>query len=286
MVDATWGDWFVQEEVEATNPESLSIWYLDCNGFILRTSNTTVYIDPYFGRGNPPRLLRMSSVPMDSNDATLCDAVLVTHEHLDHMHPPSYEPLIEGLGAQLYAPSAAYTSPDCTVETVGYEDQYETVESGDVFEVGDLTVHACEANDPDAIEPVSFVIEHENGTFFHGGDTRPTDNFEDLGTEFDIDVGVLAFGSVGRRYYPEEESTKAYHVYMDENQVLEATNDLKLNRLLPSHYGMWKGLDSDPKSLHEHATSYEYPHVIETIKTGDRIRIDSPGIKPLDILDR
>ena len=285
MPVSTWGDWFVSEEIENADPAGMSLWYLGCNGFAIRTPNTTVYLDPYFGTGNPPRLLRMSAVPMRAEDAIQCDCVLVTHEHLDHMHPPSYEPFVQDLGADLYAPEASYENPDCEVTTEGYEDQYHVVKEGDTVAVGDLTVHVCGANDPDAIEPVSYVLEHKSGTFFHGGDTRPCGSFSSIGDRFDIDVGVLAFGSVGRRYYPDEGETIAYHVYMDENQVIEAANDLQLDRLLPTHHSMWKGLDGDPKGLHEHATSYPYPRSITPIKLGDRVDVQTPGIRPLGILD-
>jgi len=157
---------------------------------------------------------------------------------------------------------------------------------GDSMQIGDLTVHVRGSNDPDAIEPVSYVVEHDSGTFFHGGDSRPAEAFADVGREFDVDLGVLAFGTVGRRYYPDLDETRAYHVYMDENQVLEAANDLRLDRLVPTHYETWKGLDGDPKGLHEHATSHPYPSVIEVAKAGDRLDVGEPGVKPLSILDR
>ena len=285
-VHATWGEWFVREEVEAADPSGLSAWYLGCNGFALRTPETTVYVDPYFGDGHPPRLLRMAPVPMDANDATVCDAVLVTHEHVDHMHPPSFEPLVEGLGASLYAPAACYEQATCDVDVEGYEARCETVEPGDGFAVGDLTVHVRGANDPDAIEPVSYVFEHESGTFFHGGDSRPAEAFASVGREFDVAAGVLAFGSNGRRFDPEAGETVNSNVYMSEDQVVEAANALRLDRLLPTHYQMWKGLDGDPKSLLEHAASFEYPRVVEPITVGDRVDVDRPGIVPLDVLTR
>ena len=40
---------FVGDKIEAADPDGLSIWYLACNGFILRTASMTMYLDPYFG---------------------------------------------------------------------------------------------------------------------------------------------------------------------------------------------------------------------------------------------
>jgi L-ascorbate 6-phosphate lactonase len=46
MIAPTWSEWFVRDEVEGTEPSGLSIWYLGCNGFVLRTAEATVYLDP------------------------------------------------------------------------------------------------------------------------------------------------------------------------------------------------------------------------------------------------
>lgn len=278
MVHATWDDWLVSE-IERSNPEGVAVWYLGCNAFVLRSSSTTLYVDPYFADGDPPKLVRMVPVPMDPADATDCDAVLVTHEHIDHMHPPSYGPLLEA-GASLFAPGASFGSPDYDGDLLIGADERNTVQTGDAVEVGDFTVHVRGANDPDAVEPVSYVVEHDAGTFFHGGDSKTTDEFADVGTEFDIDLGVLAVGTVGRIHYPEEGDTRSRKWYMDENEVIEAANALQLDRLLPSHYDMWAGVTADPKVLHEHAASYPYPRVVDVVRIGDRVYLDAPGVVP------
>lgn len=277
MVHSTWGDWFV-EAVEGSEPDGASVWYLGCNSVILRSSSTTVYIDPYFGDGDPPTLVRMIPVPLDPADATACNAVLVTHEHIDHIHPPSYGPLVEDLGAALYAPLASYEQPDYDGPLRAPANRRHVVAVGDTFDVGDFTVHVREANDPDAIEPVSYVVEHDAGTFFHPGDSRPAPAFADIGETFDLDLGVLAVGSVGNIVDATDGIPRVTRWYMDENEAIEAANALKLDRLLPSHWDMWKGVGTDPKALVEHAASYRYPRVIERVMVGDRVDFGAPGI--------
>jgi L-ascorbate 6-phosphate lactonase len=276
MIHATWDDWLVSE-IEQATPDGVAVWYLGCNGFVLRSATTTLYIDPYFADGDPPDLLRMIPVPMDPADATDCDAVLVTHEHIDHMHPPSYGPLLED-GGRLYAPRASYDDPDYEGEMRVADEQRGVVAVGDTVEVGDFTVHAMGANDDDAVEPVSYVIEHEAGTFFHGGDSKPADAFATIGTTFDIDLGVLAFGTVGNIRYSEDDAVRRTKWYMDENEVADAANALAVDRLLPSHFDMWRGVAGDPNVLHEHVASFEYPRVLEVVDIGDRVDLGSPGV--------
>jgi L-ascorbate 6-phosphate lactonase len=274
MTRSDWGDWLVCE-IEDSAPDGVAIWYLGCNGFVLKASDgTTLFIDPYFGTGDPPRTVRMIPVPFDPEDVSEADALLVTHEHTDHVHGESQAPILENTGATMYAPEDSLRvarEEEAWHEAWDVSDeQFLDVHVGERHEIGSFTINVEPANDPDASQPVSYVIEHESGTFFHGGDARPGE-FEPIGEEYDIDLGVLAFGTVGT--IPDKETGEKVRTkwYSNETQIIEGANDLRLDRLLPSHWDMWRGLTADPKNLHHHAASFEYPSRLELVEIGDRV---------------
>ncbi len=276
MTGTDWGDWLPAEIAEAA-PEGVSLWYLGCNGVTLKAADgTTLFIDPYLGTGDPPRTVRMIPVPFDPEDVREADAVLCTHEHTDHVHGPSQAPILATTGATFYAPedSLSVTEEESwTKEWDVSEDRLVEVTEGETLEIGAFTVHVEPANDPDATHPVSYVIEHEAGTFFHAGDARPGEPFERVGDRYEIDLAVLAFGTVGT--IPDKESGEPVRTrwYSDENMVIEAANQLELDRLLPTHWDMWKGLTADPTVLHRHAGSFPYPESLEIAEIGDRIEL-------------
>lgn len=275
-VHSDWGDWLPREIADAT-PDGFDVWYLGCNGFALKgREGTTLFIDPYLGTGSPPRTVRMIPIPFDPYDVRHVDAVLATHEHSDHVHGSSQAPLLAGHDATFYGPDASVAvteEQNWTEEWDVGDDQFETVAEGDSFEVGEFTVHVEPANDPDATHPVSYVVEHDAGVFFHGGDTKPSDEFERIGEEYDIDLGVLAFGTVGMIRDKETGEPKRTRWYNDENQAVEAASALRFDRFLPSHWDMWRGLTADPKALLHHAKSFEYPKRLELAEIGDRVSI-------------
>ena len=273
MVHSDWGDW-LPRAVEAADPDGLALWYLGCNGFVLKSSSgTTLFIDPYLGTGDPPRTVRMIPIPFDPEDVAEADAVLATHEHSDHVHGPSQAPILAGTGADFYAPAASIETARESGWLEEYDlspGQFERVDEGDAVRIGDLTVRVNPAHDPDADEPVSYLVRHQSGTFFHAGDARPG-GFGGVGRHYDIDLGAVAFGSVGMIPDKETREPERTRWYNDENGVVEVANELRLDRLVPTHWDMWKGMSGDPTALHHHARSFEYPDRLDVVEVGDRL---------------
>lgn len=271
-IESDWGDWLLEDVADA-EPDGVAFWYLGCNGFILKSADgTTVFIDPYLGLGDPPRTVRMIPVPFDPEDVREADAVLATHEHSDHVHGESQAPILEATDATFYGPDESVAVTDEQNWTGRWDvsdDQIVEIEDGDTFEIGDLTISVYPANDPDAAHPVAYVIEHEAGTFVHGGDARPG-QFEQIGEEYDVDVAVLAFGSTGMIPDKQTREPKQTTWYNDENMLVEAANELQTERLVPTHWDMWKGLTADPTVVHRHASSFPYPETISVVEIGDK----------------
>ena len=276
QVHSDWGDWLPRAVADA-DPDGLRVWYLGCNGFVLKAGDgTTLLIDPYLGTGDPPRTVRMVPVPFAPEDVEETDAVLATHEHTDHVHGPSQAPILAGTDATFHAPDAGLA----VVEEEGWreafdlgDDRFAEVAEGDAFDVGGVTVRVEPAHDPDADHPVSYVIEYEGRRFFHGGDARPSEAFADVGDRYDLHLGALAFGSVGMLLDRETREPTRTRWYSDENDVVEAANQLGLDRLLPTHWDMWKGMTADPTALHEHARSFDRPRSLEIREIGDAANV-------------
>ena len=275
MSDSDWGTWLLDAIAEA-EPDTVALWYLGCNGFVLKgCEGTTIWIDPYVGLGDPPRTVRMIPVPFDPADVELAEAVLATHEHTDHVHGPSQAPILANTGAMYYAPDDSLSVARDEESWMDRWDveagQFAEVSEGDFIEVGEFQIDVVEVFDPDATHPVGYAIEHEAGTVFHGGDTKPSDNFAALGDRYDFDLGILAFGSVGA--IPDKQTREPVRTkwYSDENEIVEAACDLQFDRLVPTHWDMWKGLTADPTALYDHVRSFEYPRRLEVVEIGDRI---------------
>ncbi|MGM0604976.1 MAG: MBL fold metallo-hydrolase [Halobacteriota archaeon] len=275
MTVSDWGEW-LPTTIEAADPETVAVWYLGCNGFAMKgRAGTTLWIDPYVGLGDPPRTIRMIPVPFDPADVTVADAVFATHEHTDHTHGPSQGPILERTGATFYGPDA---SLDVALADESWPSQYDVadaqfaeVDAGDTIEVGEFSIDVVETNDPDSTHPVGYLIEHDAGTIFHGGDTKPADSFASIGEQYDIDIGILAFGAVGNipdKVTREPARTKWYST---ENEIVRSASDLQIDRLVPTHWDMWKGLTADPTALHHHARSFEHPKRLDLVEIGDRI---------------
>ena len=277
MSTSDWGRWLL-DEVAATDPSGVDLWYLGCNGFILKGADgTTLMIDPYLGTGDPPRTIRMIPVPFDPTGVEALDGMLLTHEHTDHTHGPSQAPILEATGARCYAPSAAHqkaTETEAWPTRFGVDQaQLVEVDVGDELEIGGFSITVIDTHDPDAVAPVGYVIDHPSGTVVHLGDARPSDGLTDVADGFDINIAIAAFGTAGM--IPDKQTGELVRTqwYSDADEIITIAQQLACTRLIPTHWDMWKGLTADPRGLVDHARSFTHPQHVEILEIGDSTRL-------------
>jgi hypothetical protein len=86
--------------------EQAGIWFLGQAGYIIRSSEVTVVIDPYLsnsGAGGKKESTRLLPVTIDSAELK-AGVYIVTHDHIDHLDPDTVRPYAHKATTQFIAP--------------------------------------------------------------------------------------------------------------------------------------------------------------------------------------
>ena len=156
--------------------EVLFVWFNHYSGVTLKTPSKTLVIDP---------------VDVKPRDFKNVDAVLITHEHYDHLDPSLISELQKSTQCAVVADPTSVKklrhsiSPEKLVEArPGSEVKFDSV-----------SVKVERSNHPPATTPVSFIIASEDGIkVFHTADSLPFPEMAIIGEREKLD---LVFCTVG-----------------------------------------------------------------------------------------
>jgi L-ascorbate metabolism protein UlaG (beta-lactamase superfamily) len=151
-------------------------WFNHYAGVAVKTPTKTLVIDP---------------VDVNNKDFPAIDAILITHEHYDHLDGPLVRKLQEQNQCQILADPTSTRRLSVFIPA----EKLQEMKPGTEAKVGDVAVRAEACNHPPATTPVTFLITSEDGVkIFHTADSMPFPEMKTIGEEHKPDVAFCTVG--------------------------------------------------------------------------------------------
>ncbi|BBD08240.1 metal-dependent hydrolase [Desulfovibrio ferrophilus] len=205
-------------------PDTLT-WYGHAN-FRIDTDDATILVDPFF-EGNP-------SAPVPSAEITTCDAVLLTHDHGDHVG--SSVEICKTTGAQLVAiVGTAGKIQEAGVPAAQIANGI-GINIGGTIEIAGIKITMTQAfHSSDSGLATGYILTLPSGvTIYHAGDTGIFGSMEQWGQLYDIDYALLPIGGV---------------FTMDARQAALACKLLGCAKAVPMHWGTFPVLEQNTSAF-------------------------------------
>jgi L-ascorbate 6-phosphate lactonase len=228
-------------EIEGSpHGDAVRIWGLGGSGFVVRSGDEIVYIDPWLVPPGPERTThRVYPPPFPPYAVRRALAVLSTHEHEDHCNTETLLGINRSTGARFAGPRSSAKK----ALAAGYPPSRVVIlHPGDGYEVSpSLTVRAFQVRDPYEDSALMYLIETPRGNILHSGDTSYFEGFKEVGNVYRVDVALLNFG----KQIPTSE--KPY--YMNADRLASAAMDLGARVVVPMHWNLWVETREDPSPI-------------------------------------
>jgi L-ascorbate metabolism protein UlaG (beta-lactamase superfamily) len=160
------------------NPEKNTIFFVWFNryaGTLIKTPSKTIVIDPVDVK---PRQLQKA------------DAILITHEHYDHLDQRLILETQKNTNCQVITDPASARSLKNTIPP----GKLQEIHPGEETKIGEVSVKAEKCNHP-AAQPVTFIITSEDGVkVFHTADSLPFPEMVAIGEREKLDVAFCTVG--------------------------------------------------------------------------------------------
>ena len=236
--------------------EALGFWGLGQVGVAIKGPEGVLYVDPYLtdSDGEGGTLERTFPPPLRPEDVTDADAVLLTHDHIDHTDPGTLLPISEASPAARFV--APFTARDRLVEAGLDGGRIVVPGVGEPVEVAGAKVTAVPSahteleQDPGRGYPyLGYVVEWNGVTVYHAGDTVVYDGLIETLSAWEVDVAFVPIN--GRDYF---RTAQGIVGNTDLREAAELAETLDFGLTVPTHYDLFAFNGADPG----HFVSYLY----------------------------
>jgi len=240
---------------------SLNIWWLGQEGYVIKSPDLVIYIDPYLSTyaeritlGKPNEHVRMMKSPILPEEVTNADLVLCTHDHADHIDPEGI-PLISRTSEK-----AKFIVPECARQTLLdfniSEERIYTLKGDDALTISGVTVIAVPAKheqfDKDEINGypyLSYIIMIEGLNVLHAGDTIPYNGQIEKFRPNEIDLALVPIN--GRDKFRHDLD---FEGNFDCIEAVDFAHGVKAGLTIPMHYNMFSINTGDVEEFRRIAT--------------------------------
>ena len=156
--------------------EILFVWFNRYAGVTIKTPSKTLVIDP---------------VDVKSRSFQNIDAVLITHEHYDHLDQALVADIHKLTQCAVIADPTSFRRLRNTIP----QEKLQEAQQGSETKLDGVTVKAEKSNHPPAATPLSFIITSEDGVkVFHTSDSLPYPEMAAMGEREKLDVVFCTIG--------------------------------------------------------------------------------------------
>lgn len=213
----------------------MTITFLGQSGYVVKTENTELVIDPYLSDSvnRVAGRARLLPIPMNPEDIR-CDAVICTHDHLDHLDPDTASCIHTG---QLFLTTEEGRTH---LKQLG-QTNVKVLREGESFTIGDCRLTAVFANH--TVEAFGLIVEAEGKVLYFSGDTLYDERLF-LIRDYHPDLAFLCInGRLGN---------------MNVWEALQVAEKIGAKINIPNHYDMF-------------ASNRENPHLFADVISGGKI---------------
>lgn len=218
-------------EFPEVRPGEFCVTWIGHASFLIQTHETNILVDPNWAKWLKV-IKRLKQPGIDLNHLPEIDLVLVTHAHFDHLDRRTLRKIAAD------QPIVVPTSVGTLVHDLGFEIIHE-LDYWQTVKIGPLKISLTPCHHWGARFLADrhrgfggFIIEANNRTIFHCGDSAYFPGFKEIGQRYPIEVALLPIGA----YDP----PSGREVHMNPEEAVQAFLELRAKKLVPMHYGTFR----------------------------------------------
>jgi L-ascorbate metabolism protein UlaG (beta-lactamase superfamily) len=249
-------------EIDRTEADSPSLWWLGHSGFVIKHQGIVFYVDPCLA--TPAGRTRTLAAPLEAAQAGNADMILCTHAHASHMDPATLPAMLRA------SPRARVVIPKSTAghaSSIGVSYDRMTTTDSDLrveYFKGGLygRVYSVPAAHPEldwtplgGYPHLGYLIRFGGCTIYHAGDCRWYEGIVGRLRPYNVTVALLPID--GDRNF-------------DVPQAAQLAEDIRARWLVPMHYGTFAGQSEDAARFIDHMLGFHPSIGFKVFEAGER----------------